>query len=47
MVRYQGCGLANTTRRDIAVQFTSLAVKRMFQENISYEVILNISFYCE
>lgn len=37
MVRYQGCGLSNTIRRDIACQFTALAVKRIFQETAVYE----------
>lgn len=40
MIRYQGCGLANTIRRGIACQFTSLAVKRLFQENAIFEVRL-------
>ena len=38
MVRFQGCGLSNTIRRDIACQFTPIAVHRIFQEYVVFEV---------
>jgi Ca2+-binding EF-hand superfamily protein len=37
MSKFQGCGLSNTIRRDIACQFTGLAVHRIFQETVVYE----------
>jgi hypothetical protein len=40
MSKFRGCGLGNTIRRDISVQLSSLAVRRIFEETITYEVTL-------
>ena len=37
MSKFRGCGLTNTLRRDMSIQFTPLAISRIFQENVTYE----------
>ncbi len=37
MNKFRGCGLTNTLRRDMSIQFTPLAISRIFQENVTYE----------